>query len=82
MTDAGFPYLSILTLLPLVGAVVVALVPRAMPALAMPAKSRSTASALKSAPSALGQNVPYVTPRTKSFSQRVPMRDSSMTRIT
>jgi NADH-quinone oxidoreductase subunit M len=34
MTDAGFPYLSILTLLPLVGALVVALVPRSMPALA------------------------------------------------
>ncbi len=34
MTDAGFPYLSVLTVLPLVGALVVALVPRAMPALA------------------------------------------------
>ena len=34
MTDAGFPYLSILTALPLVGALVVALVPRTMPALA------------------------------------------------
>ncbi len=34
MTDAGFPYLSLLTALPLVGAVVVALVPRTMPALA------------------------------------------------
>jgi NADH-quinone oxidoreductase subunit M len=34
MTDAGFPYLSILTVLPLVGAVVVALVPRSMTTLA------------------------------------------------
>jgi NADH-quinone oxidoreductase subunit M len=34
VTDAGFPYLSTLTALPLLGALVVALVPRTMPALA------------------------------------------------
>jgi NADH-quinone oxidoreductase subunit M len=34
MSQAGFPYLSVLTLLPLVGAVVVALLPRSRPATA------------------------------------------------
>ena len=34
MSEAGFPYLSLLTALPLVGALVVALLPRALPGLA------------------------------------------------
>ena len=34
MTDAGFPYLSLLTGLPLLGALIVAVLPRSFPGLA------------------------------------------------